>query len=344
MKVADRNGISVAERAGGRKSRQTTPTTEPAPCPLCGDGVESTFLFDAPDRIFGISERNFRYVSCDGCGLVRLDPRPTPGFMGLYYEGTDRLIREGGGKSARRRPLINLIERFFRGARARDIAGRTALRKGDRVLDIGSGPGSFLRYFSHASGGAFLLGLDNSADACRWASTVHGQRSICGDATLTPFKAGAFRLVTLWHFLEHSYDPAATLKECARLIGEDGLLAVEVPSYDGPCVRRERGRWFGLMTPLHLYQFTPATLSRLLGDAGFEVAGLKQRIFIPNLLAGFLLRRPSKPRGSRGMMLLAPLFLFSMLIEWPAAVLAALFGRGYVTTIYARPRRMESGP
>ena len=335
--MAERTGSPGFEKNGPPGRNQLEPETEPASCPLCGDAARSTILFSSPDRIFGISARDFRYVSCNDCGLVRLDPRPVPGFMGLYYEGTDRLIREGGGKRARKRPLLNLVERFFRGARARDIAGRVALRDGDRVLDIGSGPGSFLRYFDHTAGGAFLLGLDNSLDACRWAFRVHGQRSVCGDAASPPFRTGAFRLVTLWHFLEHSYDPAGTLKECARLIGEGGLLAVEVPNYDGPAVRRERKNWFGLMTPLHLYQFTPVTLSRLLEDAGFEIAGLKHRIFIPNLLTGFLLRRPSKPRGSRGLLFLAPVFLVSMMLEWPAAVLAALLRRGYVTTIYARP-------
>src|SRR5271170_2002576 len=53
-------------------------------CPICGDSSAATVLTGS-DRLYGTTEREFRVIECDDCGLLRLDPQPPPEELGKYY-------------------------------------------------------------------------------------------------------------------------------------------------------------------------------------------------------------------------------------------------------------------
>jgi hypothetical protein len=80
--------------------------------------------------------------------------------------------------------------------------------------------------------------------------------------------------------VEHLPDPRATLRAAASLLREGGLLYLLTPDVESVSARLLRSRWWGLR-PAHLYYFSPATLSALLGQVGFEVVLIKSygRIF-----------------------------------------------------------------
>ena len=309
------------------------PETESACCPICGE-KPANLVFTASDRLYGLMGR-FKYRSCTGCGLIRLDPRPKRSAMAAYYRETDNLLKRGKGTGPRR-PLLKKIEKLFRSGRAREIIRIQKLEAGNRIVDVGSGPGSFLRFMRMISPGISAVGVDNSIEACRWAERVHSQNSVYGDALRLPFIDNVFHLITMWHFLEHSYDLNGTLEECGRLIDDGGVVAIEVPNYHGPFIRMLGGKWIGLLTPLHLYQFTPETISRLLESHGFEVIAIKHKLFIPFLLGGLVLTAPKQPRSRKDLAMMIPLVFLSFLLEWPVALAAKLTRRGYVITCYAR--------
>src|SRR5262249_24522737 len=80
-----------------------------------------------------------------------------------------------------------------------------------------------------------------------------------------------FDLVTMWHFLEHDYDPPQTLFTAKRVLKPGGLLVIEVPRLDSFTFRLYRERWPGLQAPQHTVLFEKATLLRLVEQAGLEV-------------------------------------------------------------------------
>ena len=78
-------------------------------------------------------------------------------------------------------------------------------------------------------------------------------------------------LVTMWHVLEHDYDPLRTLGRLRQRCRAGGALLVEVPDFDS-LTRRTQGRWWaGLHTPRHTAVYTRATLRALLERAGWRV-------------------------------------------------------------------------
>ncbi len=94
-----------------------------------------------------------------------------------------------------------------------------------------------------------------------------------------------FDAVTLWEVIEHVNDPLATVRGTCRLLKPGGLIFLETPSRTAPayrlsewCYRRSRGQFslflgnFYAPIPFgHKQIFTPAQLSALMEDNGFQV-------------------------------------------------------------------------
>jgi ubiquinone/menaquinone biosynthesis C-methylase UbiE len=108
-----------------------------------------------------------------------------------------------------------------------------SLGRGQRVLDIGSGAGSF-----DAPEGRFITiraDLDRpSAPAANFTQA---------DAAHLPFPPNAFDAVISNHSLEHFDDLAGALAEIARVVKPDGALYVAVP--DASTFRDRLYRWLG---------------------------------------------------------------------------------------------------
>lgn len=74
-----------------------------------------------------------------------------------------------------------------------------------------------------------------------------------------PFDDSAFDAVFLTEVLEHVYDTVPFLQECCRVLKPDGELFLAVPF---------QARYHYI--PYDFWRFTPASLERRLGEAGFE--------------------------------------------------------------------------
>lgn len=101
-----------------------------------------------------------------------------------------------------------------------------------RVLDVGTGTGSFSLAFAEAWGGAVeLTGIDLSASmadvaARRFAGAGIPSNVVQGDVTRLPFGAEQFDVVLVAHVLEHLQDPVAALAEIRRVLVHDGWVAM----------------------------------------------------------------------------------------------------------------------
>ena len=53
-------------------------------CLICGC-PQSTAIFHGSDRLYHTTTKQFSVVRCDQCGLLRLDPTPSPEELARYY-------------------------------------------------------------------------------------------------------------------------------------------------------------------------------------------------------------------------------------------------------------------
>lgn len=162
------------------------------------------------------------------------------------------------------------------------------LSPGSRVLDLGSGPGSF-----DATGYQLTVVRADIAAAGQPRNLV-----VCSSTHL-PFPDLAFQAVILNHSLEHFEDLASSVSEIARMLNRQGSLYIAVP--DASTFTDRVYRWLGRGGG-HVNPFSdPSTVSRMVSEAtGLKHAGT--RVLCTSL--SFLNRRNLRAKAPRKLLLL----------------------------------------
>jgi len=234
------------------------------PCPACG-GYEVTALLSGTDRLYQTTQKRFQIVECCRCRLIRLSPQPPPSELIKYYP-PDYWFAPTESKIDRleefyRRVVLTDHVRFVRQALAHSSG------KGI-VLDVGCGGGLFLHQMTKT--GARVAGLDFSLDAATIAWRSQGVPAVCASLAHAPFARGSCSVVTMFHVLEHLYEPQTYLESAYELLEDEGRLVVQVPNAGCWQFVLLGEKWRGLEIPRHLYAFRQSDLEVLLDRCGFE--------------------------------------------------------------------------
>ena len=75
--------------------------------------------------------------------------------------------------------------------------------------------------------------------------------------------------MTAFDVIEHLPDPVAFARRVRGWLLPQGLLAMTLPNVASPTARLMGRHWFYYAAPDHVHYFTPATIRRLLANAGF---------------------------------------------------------------------------
>lgn len=234
-------------------------------CPACGS-PDFRPLIRGTDRLYGTTSRLFEVVECGRCRLMRLFPWPSPSELKTYYP--DHYWFDAEEDASGR--LADAYRRFVLADHVRFVA--RALRECEAngpVLDVGCGGGLFLK--SLGGYDVPVFGLDVAVSAAGVAWNRNGVPTVCASLSAPPFAAETFSLVTMFHVLEHLYDPPAYVEEAKRLLKPGGHLVVQVPNAACWQFLLFADHWNGVDVPRHLIHFKARDLHALLEDCGFEV-------------------------------------------------------------------------
>jgi SAM-dependent methyltransferase len=83
-----------------------------------------------------------------------------------------------------------------------------------------------------------------------------------------------FDVITLYHVLEHTSDPVATMATERRLASRGALIVVEVPNVEGLEARWKGPRWQYYKVD-HATYFRPADLERVAARVGLDVLAMR---------------------------------------------------------------------
>jgi len=283
--------------------------TEEVSCLLCGAGGAVPLLESHAQM--SRSGRRFRFVRCGRCGLVYLSPRVVERAIGRYY-GDDYVPHRGPEAWGRFARLAAEGQR--RTDRRRVRLARSAARLGPAaaVLDLGCGRPTFLEALVRETG-CRATGSDSSDrgwrdDPARWQAA--GLTLLRGRLEEVA-AAGPFDLITMWHALEHDYDPLRTLRNLRDRCRAGGALVVEVPDFDSLSRHTQGAWWAGLHTPRHSAVYTRGTLRAMLERAGWKVERQDRQGTLDPYVLWWLGRQERAGRALEGP--LEPAFLRFML-------------------------------
>jgi len=235
-------------------------------CVGCGDAAFRV-RYTGSDRLYHTTDKLFQVVECAGCGLLRLDPQPSPAELAAYYPPSYWFAPDASAparmEEAYRRLVLSDHVRFV----------AQALHEDGPVLDVGCGGGLFLRLLRER--GHRVIGLDSSAAAAFIAWRQNGVPAVCGSLENAPLAPRSCAAITMFHVLEHVPDPRPYLRAARDLLRPQGRLIVQVPNAACWQLRLLGRRWNGLDVPRHLHDFRARDLEALLASCGFAVVRRK---------------------------------------------------------------------
>ncbi len=234
-------------------------------CPSCGSSVRHPVI-SAPDFETRY-DYMFHVVRCDACDLCYTSPRPSTNdlFTLFYPDNYVCYTKSGVADSIRETYLgksrLKALTPVFKRLRPDGSAGR--------FLDVGCAYGYFLSYLkTHTNWD--VLGCEpnrNMAEtACLKGLDVKAETLVNAG-----YEEDSFDLVYMSHVLEHVPDLKETVAEVFRILKPGGIFITENPDLDAPIRHRFGAAWWGYHLPRHLTHFSFETLSRVLGNAGFQV-------------------------------------------------------------------------
>jgi SAM-dependent methyltransferase len=122
-----------------------------------------------------------------------------------------------------------------------------------------------------AEGGVPVAGLDFSLDAAAAAWRRQKVPAVCASLSHAPFAPGSCAAITMFHVLEHLYDPPSYIEAAYALLRPGGRLIIQVPNAASWQFLMFGENWSGVDIPRHLLIFRASDIEALLEQGGFEV-------------------------------------------------------------------------
>ena len=150
-----------------------------------------------------------------------------------------------------------------------------------KILDIGCGSGALL--YKYLSDGHCCVGVDYDEQHLV-AGRSHGLTLFAGDSKVVNEKE--FDMVVLSHSLEHMVMPEQTIEKINKILKPDGYIFIEVPNVLD-WIKPPYRDLMHFIQFVHIYNFTPQSLSNLMMKFGFERIAISHNSIGRNILAMF---------------------------------------------------------
>lgn len=229
-------------------------------------------LFRSRDRLSKkIDKQLFNLVKCLNCGLIYLNPQPSPEELKKYYpENYEPYIdKETIFKYSCLSKLLKKIFNIYRIKSKRQTKNDWPIDKSRiNYLDFGCGGGFHLARVRQRHPNWKLYGLDNNQFACK-AAKEKGLMIFCGDIREVELPKKFFDLINMSQVIEHLSNPKNVLMRLNKTMRKGGKIIISTPNFNSLAAKLFKSYWYALDSPRHLFLFTPKTLLTLLNKTGF---------------------------------------------------------------------------
>lgn len=203
-------------------------------CKICGArGKFKTWLVQ--EMMQGTKDQ-FSYFACDRCQCLQI--ASVPDNLGNYY-GNDYYSYQVAENS--------------------DKEFAAPVTKMTKILDVGCGAGVWLLHMAEHGYGN-LYGCDPFLEKDR----NYGDRVTIRSCSIHEMEGeGTFDLIHMSDSFEHMTDPLNVLKSVCRLLKEDGVLDMTIPTYPNIAFDQFGPYWYQIDAPRHIFLHSKQSLSYL---------------------------------------------------------------------------------
>lgn len=255
-------------------------------CDLCGSTASVPLPF-----YYELDNIRLEGRRCKNCQLMFIYPQPSDDQIKAMY-GEDYFAKmENYNREKRQVAYIELAKGldFSKPHRFTDYIAAHYPGKKFKFLEVGCGPGYLLKRLQLQ--GWDVSGLEISEFSASFGREQFGLPIQTGSIeSFTAFAENQWEMIYMGDVLEHLRSPSATIAKFRQMLAPGGLLLLALPStMNLPSIRAGLGLYSLLgrqrkmdILPYHLFEFTPATIYKLLAKHGFVVEDLVNSVKKPS--------------------------------------------------------------
>jgi len=229
-------------------------------CVLCG-GKNLKSIYKTYDRHYGM-KGEFNIDQCQSCSLVFLNPMPSEEYLTSLYPKTYYSYQDFYDKKS-------FLRNFYRNYLLKIGTLDPHFDSPGKIVDVGCGSGKFL--YAMKKKGWEVYGVEVNENAAKLGNELEQLNIHPGDLLTSKFDDDFFDYVRSNHSFEHMTNPEPVLEEMHRILKPDGKLLIGVPNIDSFNGRFFKKYWWYLGAPVHTFNYSVATLSKMLEKHGFVV-------------------------------------------------------------------------
>lgn len=215
-------------------------------CRICGAKGEFD-TYQAREMMQGTRDE-FLYFACDRCKCLQI--ATVPENLNDYY-GSDYYS--------------------FQMQEAPDMEFDVPVSNSRKILDVGCGSGAWL-VEKAKEGWGNLYGCDPFLEKERH----YGQRVHIRNCTIHEMDGdGTFDIIRMSDSFEHMEDPLEVLRSARRLLKQDGILYMTIPTYPNIAFERFGAHWYQLDAPRHIFLHSRESLQWLARASGMEIFDIR---------------------------------------------------------------------
>jgi 2-polyprenyl-3-methyl-5-hydroxy-6-metoxy-1,4-benzoquinol methylase len=281
----------------------------------------------------------YNFDRCNDCGLVFLNPRVDEKELGQFYTASylPYRVEEAWGKYA---SFVKKDQEHIDKARVKRLTKHSKLSAQCRILDIGCGKPTFLASLRNSTQ-ANLIGLDFSDEGWKNDRDTYHNIDLRTGEIEDLGNEKPMDIITMWHYLEHDYQPQQHLKQILNYAHEETRLIIEVPNFNSYTRKKFGKHWSGYHTPRHSALYSPKNIELMLRNSGWKV----DQILTYGTLNPYTLHWMSRmeQKGVNWSASMEPRFLgyvIGMVLNAPIYLFQKYFSMGFMTII-ARPMSLN---
>ncbi|MCX6640891.1 MAG: class I SAM-dependent methyltransferase [bacterium] len=253
------------------------------PCYVCGERSYRSLSFG-----YHFRERDLRAIRCLNCGLIFIHPQPAQDEIASmygeeYFTSANPNIRPHG-RGDYFQSVADTKENVVYRKRLAQISRYST---GKRLLEIGCGPGHFLKMAKET--GWEVAGIEISDFAAQYAREEFGLNVLTGTIDTVNLNDQLFDVIFMGDLLEHVTDPKRFLAKVGKYLSEKGILYIEIPAMTNGLYSRVGSIFmrclhkikFINLPPYHLFEFTPGSIRNLMINSNYKVLQIQQGIVSP---------------------------------------------------------------
>lgn len=202
--------------------------------------------------------------------LKMLQTVPKPTEIEKYYQDEAYISHTDGNQTAHEK-IYQLVKRYNQKKKASWI--QRYARQNAKVLDVGAGTGSLIKYLRDQGWQA------EGVEPNKKAQNIAKDKGVDLKSSLHDVEENNFDVITLWHVLEHLPDLDKAISDISKKLRSKGVVFIAVPNFRSYDAQHYGSYWAAYDVPRHLWHFSQHSIQAIFSRKGFSLLKVKPMIF-----------------------------------------------------------------